>query len=405
MSSFSAADIGNTIPVFPFRPNWSTPVADTLQWRTDVHRAYAGNEQRVCLRAKPRRRIEYRAAVWGEERQRFENLLRGYQKLVFGLPLWHQGSRLTAQASAGATVISIPGGDWGDRRMRDGLALLLYRDYKTWEVVTEQSRAGGDITLNASLGRTWPAGSLLYPVVVGKLPEEVSAERLTGDVLDAVLAWTLDPRTASPTLPTSLTWDTYAGYPVVKTQPNWVRPVTRSFRHAFDTFDTDTGVVEWTPTEALPHATRRYSWTLRSNAQVLDFLAFLDRCKGRLSPFLAPEWSTAFEVVADNTADTTKVRVRNNRYLADDAFDATNDRFYIRKSDGSEYFRQAVGAEALPGGILELTLNTATPVTPETVIGFTPLQLCRFDSDSLTLAWETDVVCTVEATLLSVDWP
>lgn len=193
--AYTFADLGTTVPLFLFRPNWSSPFNESYEWRTDVIRAFSGDEQRIATRVAPRRAIDCRLTLTGRESVSLENWLYANQNVPVALPMWNSGIRLAFTLSGAGqllTLASAPPPAWGSQ-----IALLAFSSRTSYELLEPVSVSGVNVTVAARTGASWPAGTMVYPVVVAKLPEETPIAKATDSVSEAALTAIVDP-VASP---------------------------------------------------------------------------------------------------------------------------------------------------------------------------------------------------------------
>lgn len=397
--------LGDTVPLFLFKPNWAQPYTESLEWKTDVQRAYSGVEQRRAMRIAPRRTLEYGiSALDATESAAFENALYGtFDKLV-AVPVWHTCVSLTAPAAVSDGTLTVS--DTSYARLDSGIALLLYASRTQWEIVQPFAIGSTTITLTDILAAGWPAGTKIYPLAVGKLQDNVGVSRLTGTVLQASVMLTVDPVSSPVVLPTTpAAATTYNGYEVMLTQPNWASALNNDFSAAFSTVDSGTGAISWFTAEEFPRIARRYSWTLNGSEEASAFLAFLGRRIGMAKPFYVPTWHRDFKVVAASGSPTQAyLDVTENGFEAFVGLDVTRDRLLVRMANGDTYFRRITAVADQGGGVTRITLDTTLGVS-FTVADFKDihlLQLCRFATDKVNLSWLTSTVATVETTLITV---
>lgn len=154
--------------VFPFEPNGRDPIVEWYGYLTDViGPSHEGREQRIQLRRHPTGAIE--TSFFSESRYEFQRmaalLFRKHAQL-WAAPLWPYATRLTADAAAGATSLSLP---TAYLPFTDPLGLgpyvLLWRDSRTFELASLNAIYPSLIELAAPLAAAWPAaGSYLIPV-------------------------------------------------------------------------------------------------------------------------------------------------------------------------------------------------------------------------------------------------
>ncbi|MBP8867649.1 MAG: hypothetical protein KBG62_06060, partial [Propionivibrio sp.] len=98
---------GRRVVVFGLKPNWADGWLERLMWATDVLAARDGTEQRVSLRTKPRRSLEFSILVGRDDAALLDVLLSSWQSRVYALPIWPDKAVLAATVTAGSTVIPL----------------------------------------------------------------------------------------------------------------------------------------------------------------------------------------------------------------------------------------------------------------------------------------------------------
>lgn len=403
MTTLTASMVGDTIPLLLFRPDWSKPVVEQLEWKTQILRAYDGSEQRRATRLHPRRALSYSVTLDNRDAAAFENTVYGGFASLLAVPLWTDKVRLTAAANP--TDASLTVSATADVRLSEGLALLIYKSRTEYEVVEPNVIGATSISLLDTVTGTWPAGTAVYPVVVVKLPGDTPIEWITSSVLVSSLNLQTDPVSCPVTAAEGAAASTYNGYEVVLTQPNWIRAVSAALQAAYGTVDNGSGAIAYFGTETFPRQARRYSWTLTSRAEISDFLEFLNRRRGMAKPFYAPTWNRDFRVVAASGSPTqTYLDVQENGFEEFVGVDTTRDRLLVRMANGDTYYRRITNVADQGGGVTRLTLDSTLGITfsPSDFKDIHLMQLCRLATDNVSIEWMTDTVATVETTLITV---
>ena len=88
--------------ILPFEPNWSTPVQETLSWKTGTVMTQVGAEQRRALRREPRLGIQFESLLTASDVSLLQSILMGWAGRTFAVPLWYGKSTLVGGAAAGA---------------------------------------------------------------------------------------------------------------------------------------------------------------------------------------------------------------------------------------------------------------------------------------------------------------
>lgn len=392
---------GQRIVVWPFGPNWTQPLVESLDWLTDVFTAFNGNEQRRELRSKPRRMFEYTAWVKGNDAAVMRNLLWGWQARNYALPLWHDRTQLSSQVLSGASSISV---DTAYRGFFPGGLAVLLKDALDYEVVEVATVASGTITVAKPLERAWPAGTPVYPVNVSRLPASVTSRVLTDSVHEVTLTFSADPLQTDPYIPSIAATETHGGYEVVFRKPNWAVPVT--FESQFDRIEIDfgTGGVTVDQSREWPMDLRKFQWVFKTKQDAHEFRGLLGRLRGRLKPVLMPTWFSDFELHAPANAAAVSIQVRHNAFANMVGQNAALNHLMIWVEGQPPVIRTIGTVGSDPAGYTVLGLNAAIGVelNENTVKRLSLVHLCRLASDRVTINYLSDSVSTVEATFALV---
>lgn len=399
-ANYLASISGRRVVVFPFGPNWSSGVTESLEWRTDVLRAFDGSEQRRSLRTKARRSLEYRTQLYGKNAQVFENLLWGWQNRLYAVPVWSDKPRLIGDQLGGDTVLSLPTDTYSFAA--GGLA-IVFADPDDYEVVEIDSVTSGAVTLTRPLERSWPQNTLVYPAVLGHLPTAVPTQRLTGSVLQATMSFITSPVETDPYTPDAAAPTTYEGLDVLTRQPNWVRSLDNTFDYKFDVMDQITGAINWDPTEDFPRILRKYSWLLRDRDQILAFRQLLGRLRGQAKTLWIPSWHLDFNVVADIGSADGAISVTNNLFEQLVGLDPARNRICLRTEDGQTFYRALTGVSRV-GDELRLAIDQPIGVSVplSNVRALHLLMRNRLATDKVDIQWRSDEVAVVETTFTTV---
>lgn len=167
------------LPVWPFEPNWTSSVGETLEWKTDILQSPSGSEQRRSLRILPRRTIDYTVAAEGDERSLLDNLLATFSAQEWYLPIWYDVRITTAQATATFIPCPVHGFAVGMPIFVAGDSVY---DYQITEI-TALSATG--MTVSPALVAPPTVGGRIFPMTVGRLIEEPSQTVITDSLTTA----------------------------------------------------------------------------------------------------------------------------------------------------------------------------------------------------------------------------
>ena len=161
---------GPRIAVCGLRPNGANGIPARREWLTDVLESYDGTEQRVPLRALPRRSIEYAVLVEGNDARWLEQLLFAWGARTYCLPVWMHPTVLEKPTPSGTTHFFIH--DALAAEYQPGGLAVLWRSNRHYEAVEIESLDGHALTLKHPLGQSWPAGTRLFPAHLARLDAE-----------------------------------------------------------------------------------------------------------------------------------------------------------------------------------------------------------------------------------------
>lgn len=377
---------GRRVVPWIWPPNWDDSVVERIEWKTDIMEAYDGSEQRVQLRATPRRTWEFGIMTSGHLRRVLDSVLYGWGARAFALPVWVDGSGLTQAIAAGSSVMHCATDD------RDyavgGLAIVLSEagDYEVGEI---QSIASGQITMTRPFASSWPQGTMAYPVRKARLPDRHGIARFTGDVVYApgLRFESEDEASAWPAATATL----YRAFPVMVERPNWVDDITAEYQRKLSVLDFGMGKRSVVDESGVPVPIQSHRWLLDTRARLSAFRSWLYARAGRAKAVWVPTWSYDLVVVAQIGSSATSVDVEFCGYST--MIKAGRQRRDIRivLKSGSEYYRRITGATAISATVERLTIDSALGVTVEAsdVDMISYMQLFRLDSDGVEIAYFT----------------
>jgi hypothetical protein len=158
-------------------PNWRTAPRATAEFPfIDIQRALLGNETRRSFGLTKKHGLQYSPIFLNT----FDStaLRLGLNRLkaeLVGVPLWTDICLTTASLGSVGTSVAIK-----DAPARYGAHwIFIDPDGFTFEIVTVTAFTTTTLTLAARTGRTWPAGSTIYPLLFGRFSERPQLESIT----------------------------------------------------------------------------------------------------------------------------------------------------------------------------------------------------------------------------------
>lgn len=395
---------GKTARVFPFAPNWASPVNETLEWKTDVLRAYNGDEQRRQLRQLPRREFEYDIMVHGEQAAILESYLWAWQHKDFALPVWTDMVELTSDIASGALSCSV--GNTSLLGFAQDHYAVIFGGPLDCEVVKLSSVSQNGLTFVTPTAYGWPAGTKVYPLMLGHLGTSVKTVRHTSSVMTlGGIRFQVNAGESFLNVPSIAAPLVYDGYEIFTTSPNWENTISNDFERDFETVDSGVGVVGYLPRNTKPRIVKPFSWLLKSRDQIHAFRGFAGRRMGQLKTCWMPSWNDDFILAADNSTDQTKLTVKGIWFADLVGVDLSRDRLMVTMPDGSLLFRRITAATPNYGSgvtVLQLDSTIGSTVGVGDNVRLRILSRCRLATDKIVIPWRSTSVATPQTSFTTV---
>lgn len=174
-----------TVALCVARPNLekSRPQLD-LKFPSDVGRhPISKRESRRTFARSARYAMRYIATLrTADEATEMAIWLAQLKRQTVAIPLWLDGCVMTAAHGVGATAIAVH-----DHPVRSGFEWIIANsDFSVYEIVHVPiwGPSGKYISNISPLTLNWPAGSVMYPLVFGRLERETKMQRITPSRVD-----------------------------------------------------------------------------------------------------------------------------------------------------------------------------------------------------------------------------
>lgn len=383
-----------------FPHNWDTAVEEWLEWLTDFKETHTGLTQRAALRSIPRRGISYKMLLTDLQRQKFENLLFGWQQRTWQVPVLTHGALLSAQATAAGYTIPCVTADKGF--VVGGYALISSRDKLTSESVQIAAVGGSSLTTVRPLTATWAANDIVYPSAPARVEGNVPMVRRKANVNEATISFKHIPGESDPWVGTSAVPYSLGGVEVMMFKPDWASGVSVDSEYRYQQTDYGTGVESYQTTAEYQTLTATYDLMFISVAEITAFRAFLGRVKGMCKSFYAPSWAADLTPVATINSAATEIRCRNNDFDSLVGVDISRAAIMIEDTSGNFYFRTILTSTVDVGDlVIGITALGATLTTAQ-VRRISYLQKYVLGSDKVVMSWHNPKTVTVKLPLRGV---
>lgn len=376
--------------------NWSTPIIERLEWRTDVLLAYNGSEQRIALRQTPRRYFEFGFLVPTLlERQKLEAAISANGSQSWDLPIWTDSTPCTSAVSNGDVVV------YADTVGRDfvagGKALLLATNGNTL-IINISTFTATQLNLSSAVVGAWPIETAVIPLRTAYLEQNQQISRFTGSAIYGVVRFLCDDISEWPTT----TETEYRDYPVLTTSSNWSQDLTLDYQRKMQIVDFGVGGIYRDDESSMSVFIQSHHFVLDSRQKITDFRKFLYSRRGRLNALWIPTFMPDLSFVA---LSSTALDITNIGYttLYNQAINRRDIR--IELTNGNVYYRRIVASAVISGTVERLTLDSVlgVSVTAADVEKISFMMFGRLDTDAIELAWSYGDYVDVKANFRSVN--
>ena len=385
---------GRRVVVFGLSPDWSDGWLERLMWSTDVLTARDGTEQRIRLRANPRRSLEFSILSGRDDAALLDVLLAAWQSRVYALPIWPDKSHLPTRVAAGSTVIQVATTHL--EYVADGL-LVIGTDSRNTEAAEILSVASNTVTLKQPLLQTWPAGAFLVPAQTARLRMKQGVSRITESIARSRLVFDLVE--SSIIAPQEATMR-FKSTPVWLQRPNRRRDVETEYQRLAEVLDFETGITAVDDSAACPFIRRSFDYLCRNRGEIAALRGWLAARQGRFCTFWHPTWESSLVPTRKLLAGQTAMTVASRGYaLYFNSLPGRRDIACLHKN-GQWHLRTILGFGPGSSGeeeVMTLDQPFSFDARPEDWAALYFLEKTRLDADQIELNWLTDSV--VEASV------
>lgn len=377
---------GRRIVAWTWRPDWSQPMIERLEWMTNVLTAYDGTEQRIKLRGYPRRAFEFSFSAQGKQRRRLDSALYGWGTQNWALPIWPDGTQLTADVAIGANEIMV------STATRDytagGLAMLLSDDGSAHEAVSINSVLSDRITLVRPTVGAWPAAqTMLYPARIARLPAEHGVSRFTSDIVFGKARFEVSDNCDWP----AASETTYLGMPVMTDKPNWIEDINSDFVRKLAVLDFGNGVRAFHDESGTPEILQTHRWLLSGRTALGNFRSWLYSRAGKYTAAWVPSWSDDIVLASMIGSASVLMNIEHIDYVRRINTGVHRKDIRIQLASGAVHYRRITAAIEIDANTERLTIDSAlgVDVQPSDVVSISFMALCRMDADGVEISWFT----------------
>lgn len=381
-----------TLPVFSVRPDWSTPVRESMEWKTNVMRSQIGAEQRASLRLTARRRQEVPITAFDREHQYYQALLSIEPQGRYYVPLWFERSVMVQPSVTGGNQMVIDG-----NRREIGEAAFIFIQGRSPNVYEIQEVAGiasvdgtTQFLIAGTFARDWPPGTPVYPLY-SAIIESANATQFTragARIIQGSVRFLFDkPFDWESQLDPPL----YLDQPVFEMLSNENGEQSGDFSRILGSHDGDVGVVTQTDLggKAFPgFMANNWVHGRTNNEQLRDFIYYMN---GRQKHGWWVHPTDDFFLVAPITNGDTQFQVVRGG-VSDLGVTSSREHIRVLLRDGTAIYRQLASAVALDDNTdgVNVTVAFDQDISQEDVVNIRYISQGRLDQDLISFDHHTD---------------
>lgn len=381
--------IGSRIVLLPVC--FKDKTVETLVWLTEIHEGYDGTEQRIRGRIKPRQQLKIRAYLDRWDNQLVENLLYGWRKRIWALPMWIEARPADSAVTEGDTVINVDT-RFGDFRT-DELA-VIWESSRKFDVFQIGAMTDTSITMLRGANDDY-ANAMIMPVRSGRMLRD---PKRTASGYDAVLSASFEI-TDNVDLPTSPSATQVNGEDFYDVEQGYEGSgLNEQYTERIDLLDNKTGVVDYFAPWSNPKLSREFDIILEGLEEIWEHREWLHRRGGKLRPFYMPTYEYNFRVC--NTGMISNVVDVVDENYANQASARTNITVFMK--DGTRTFNQITGTDTPTPGEVQLTLASPINELAEDIESIQFIGLKRLSSDRISFTWHQNNVAITQVPLVEI---
>lgn len=403
----------------------ATQISETLEFKTQIHKAWDATEQRMALRKYPRRSVSYDYyGMNANQSQYLRALSYAKQNEKIEIPLWQAACHLSEAAFKNDYTVKVnPTDIWAFR----GCSGIIF-----WH----NDRIGGDryfanaiygdgsIRMPELLEKGYSINNtIICPVSYGYLKPEDDYSFFTASNTKMQLNIDLLSDYSLLKLPEILNeytyekWGTttpfqkalparYNNIDVFPIAPSWTDDLNSNFTRNANKLDNDSGIVKYDLKSTYSSENKKIEYVLGTKSEINNFQRFFTRCKGRLKSFYAPTWLNDMVIVEDALKGQGYIIVDWPSYWKYYTKMSRRKLIVIFLKDRTIKIVQVAGYSTDETGIygkVYLDVPLAQNIKKNDVLMISYLCMYRFDSDTLTTDYDTVGVATVSTIFTEVN--
>lgn len=306
-------------------------ISETLEWRTDVLKAFA-TESRRGVRQTPTQAIDYSVHVVAGERQQLEKSLER-QTAAFGVPIWYEAQTVPS-ITAGAVTIDV---DTTVSDYRVNGLLFIFKDTANFESATITGISDTQITLKGATGNSYTAAQVM-PMRIAYIAS-ANIDRLHIDNNIVNMSFVVREYAAIA----AGAFTQYEGSDVLLDPTVTLRSQKVSINQSRQWLDNGIGGMKPRRNESRSRILDSHEWVTSTIADKWVLRQWLFSRAGQRNAFYVPTFQNDYRLISSFAALDTSIQVSTSGEVA--PFD-----IFVKLQDGSTFLRRIT--QVVPDAIL-----------------------------------------------------
>jgi len=383
--------------VFPFSP--LAGMKEKLSTMTQVIRSRDGSEQRISLRKIPRQMFDFFIYLGtSADLALLNNLLFGWQKEHWGLPVWTDKTIHTETLSAGASTITF---DTTYADYRDDTLAIIWQTETNFEVVKIDTVYPTYLSLDGVTTKTFTGQKIIMPCRLAQLvntPKNSMPNRSEGKINFSFMVVDNVLMSFTP----SVTYYDGSGltYEVV-TEPSLAEEEDVS-NADFLTQDYGMGGFEYFSESDYNILSRTYKRRNSNKQECWEFRQWLHSFYGRQNAKMFPTFKDDISLINSIGAADVTFNVTNKGLASNVGVNSLRNHLAFILSNGNRYYREITNITQIDADSEAITIDSSIGEVVQTsdVVSF--LDKCRLGSDDIDIVWDSGHENICNLTLIGV---
>ncbi len=392
--------------LWPFLPNWRTPVTISREFSTDIITSRGGQEQRQATRNASRKKYDFMiSALDAAKLRRYRQLMVHWQDRPFVIADPARTAKTTEIMAAADTNVQL---DRSVSWLSEDVAVVLHN--KTTGTIglriVDTVDSNNLVTFKDADTTDWPVGTVVSCGVVAQLIGDRNGSRVLNTAMEVNVQFMQLPGSEIEIIrdPENI-WN---GRELFLRRPNWGQSVNAQDMYPVDVIDYGRGRVEYYT--AIEFASQIWSgqYLGRDSDTIEELLHLFERMRGRQGEFYMPTWEYDIVPIAALQSGTVGLRVAGTDFLTIYADDPTSRAVLVELNDGTQIYRaidEIIEINDVDGidTLIQMTETWADTIAVADIARVCWVKVWRFATDTLVAEFVTDSVANMQMSMQSLE--